>query len=169
VGAHSAPRGKSPLYLSIAIAVALAAGAWWVLFSRGSDEAPRDVGSPARTVETVSAVEDPGSSKAHKRSATGTVETSEVFASRDPFAPLVKDEKVGGESSSDERDAKVVALEDVSDDGSVRIDVNGSMHSVAEGEVFAENFKLLSVSGECASMLFGDDQFTLCEDEEILK
>ena len=43
------------------------------------------------------------------------------------------------------------------------------MHTVAEGEVFAENFKFLSVSGECATMLFGDDQFTLCEGEEILK
>jgi hypothetical protein len=47
--------------------------------------------------------------------------------------------------------------------------VNGDVHSVAEGDVFAENFKLLSVSGDCASMLFGDDQFTICEGEEILK
>ena len=170
MGAHSAPRSKASLYLSIALAVALAAGAWWALFARGSDEAPPNVGSSARTVETISVVDDAGPSKVHKRSATGTVETSEVFASRDPFAPLVKDEKAGGDtSSSDERDANVVALEDASDDGSARIDVNGSVHSVVEGDVFAENFKLLSVSGECASMLFGDDQFTLCEGEEILK
>jgi hypothetical protein len=50
-----------------------------------------------------------------------------------------------------------------------QVEVDGTVYKVNEGETFADNFKLLSASGECANMLFGDDQFTLCEGEEILK
>lgn len=50
-----------------------------------------------------------------------------------------------------------------------QVQVDGTVYTVTEGETFAENFQLLSISGECASMLFGDDQFTICEGEEILK
>lgn len=50
-----------------------------------------------------------------------------------------------------------------------QVQVDSTVYTVDEGERFAQNFKLLSISGECATMLFGDDQFTLCEGEEILK
>ena len=50
-----------------------------------------------------------------------------------------------------------------------RVQVDGTVYTVREGDRFAENFELLSVNGQCASMLFGDDQFSLCEGEEILK
>jgi hypothetical protein len=50
-----------------------------------------------------------------------------------------------------------------------QVEVDGTVYTVDKGETFADNFKLLSLSGECASMLFGDDQFTLCEGEQILK
>lgn len=50
-----------------------------------------------------------------------------------------------------------------------QIEVDGTVYTVDKGETFADNFKLLSLSGECASMLFGDDQFSLCEGEQILK
>jgi hypothetical protein len=50
-----------------------------------------------------------------------------------------------------------------------QVEVDGTVYKVNEGETFADNFKLLSASGECANMLFGDDQFTLCEGEQILK
>lgn len=50
-----------------------------------------------------------------------------------------------------------------------QVQVDGTVYTVDEGERFAENFQLLSVNGECATMLYGDDQFTLCEGEEILK
>ena len=61
---------------------------------------------------------------------------------------------------------------DVFGDGGRRraqVQVDGSVYTVDEGERFAENFQLLSASGRCATMLFGDDEFTLCEGEEILK
>jgi hypothetical protein len=50
-----------------------------------------------------------------------------------------------------------------------QVEVDGTVYKVREGETFADNFKLISASGECANMLFGDDQFTLCEGEQILK
>lgn len=50
-----------------------------------------------------------------------------------------------------------------------QIRVDNTVYIVDEGETFAESFRLLSVSGKCASMLFGDDQFTLCEGDEVYK
>lgn len=52
---------------------------------------------------------------------------------------------------------------------SAQVQVDGTVYTVEEGESFAENFRLVSISNQCATMLFGDDQFTLCEGEEILK
>jgi hypothetical protein len=50
-----------------------------------------------------------------------------------------------------------------------QVQVDGTVYTVDEGDRFADNFQLLSINGECATMLYGDDQFTLCEGEEILK
>ena len=50
-----------------------------------------------------------------------------------------------------------------------QVEVDGKVYTVDEGETFADNFQLVSVQDGCASLLFGDDQFTLCEGEEILK
>ncbi|MGH2806718.1 MAG: hypothetical protein ACRDKT_05525 [Actinomycetota bacterium] len=50
-----------------------------------------------------------------------------------------------------------------------QIQVDGTVYTVDEGEDFAENFRLVNAEGRCATMLFGDDEFTLCEGEEILK
>lgn len=50
-----------------------------------------------------------------------------------------------------------------------RIQVDSTVYTVRENDRFAQNFQVLSISGECASLLFGDDQFSLCEGQEILK
>ncbi len=50
-----------------------------------------------------------------------------------------------------------------------QVRVDNTVYIAEEGETFAESFRLLSVSGKCASMLFGDDQFTLCEGDEVFK
>ncbi len=74
----------------------------------------------------------------------------------------------GGENVGGHR----VTLVDVYRDGGrarAQVQVDGTVYTVDEGERFADNFQLLSLNGDCATMLFGDDQFTLCEGEEILK
>lgn len=50
-----------------------------------------------------------------------------------------------------------------------QIQVDGTVYTVDVGETFADNFELVGTSGRCATVLFGDDQFTICEGEEILK
>ncbi len=50
-----------------------------------------------------------------------------------------------------------------------QVEVDSTVYTASEGERFADNFELVNASGQCATMLFGDDQFTLCEGEEILK
>ena len=50
-----------------------------------------------------------------------------------------------------------------------RVQVDGTVYTASEGEQFASNFELVSTSGDCATMLYGDDEFTLCEGEAILK
>jgi hypothetical protein len=110
----------------------------------------------------------------------GRIETSEVFASRDPFLPVVEPPPGDGEGTTTPEGfaggesrplgGHRVRLVGVAEGTrGAQIQVNGTLHGVSEGEDFAASFRLLSISGDCATMLFGDDQFTLCEGEEILK
>jgi hypothetical protein len=45
----------------------------------------------------------------------------------------------------------------------VQVEVDGEVFTVGEGDRFADNFQVLSIDGQCATFLFGDEQFTLCE------
>jgi hypothetical protein len=47
--------------------------------------------------------------------------------------------------------------------------VNSTVYSPVVGEVFGSSFKLLSTQDTCASYMFGDEPFTLCEGQEVLK
>lgn len=51
----------------------------------------------------------------------------------------------------------------------VLVEVNGEVHEAGEGEVFAGRFQVLDIAGDCATFLFGDSRFMLCEGEQILK
>ena len=65
-----------------------------------------------------------------------------------------------------------VKLVDVYDqDGEPRalVTVNGRSYDVGEGEAFGDRFRLLDLSGECGTFLFGDSRFVLCEGDEIRK
>lgn len=64
---------------------------------------------------------------------------------------------------------KVIDVYTENGDDRAQIQVDGTVYTVDEGENFADNFSLVSASGRCATILFGDDEFTLCEGEEILK
>jgi hypothetical protein len=47
--------------------------------------------------------------------------------------------------------------------------VNSTVHTPAVGSDFASSYKVLSASGTCATYLYGDEQFRLCEGQEVLK
>lgn len=98
----------------------------------------------------------------------------------DPTEPPGEDEGLGeGEiatgapqANQEEVEGHTVKLIDVfreGGEGRAQVQIDATGYTVAPGEVFAENFQLMSTSGTCATMLYGDDQFTLCEGEEILK
>ena len=70
---------------------------------------------------------------------------------------------------SESVDGHTVELVSTLEDGSVQIQVDDTVYRVEEGEDFADSFRLVSVSNDCATVLFGDDQFTICEGQEILK
>ena len=181
----------------------------WFLFLRGGGEpeAAAPVTPPA-TVDPAPEV-TPDVDKP-KRPGGGPVETFEVFASKDPFEPLVNpagatgaptgtapatdpgaapgdggtgagngdgtgtnggNDGGSGDGSSNVSGHTVRLIDVYRQNGRTRaqIQVDGTVYTVDVGERFAENFELVDVSGECASILYGDDQFSICEGEEILK
>jgi hypothetical protein len=58
-----------------------------------------------------------------------------------------------------------VTLVDIVDGDTVQVEVDGQTSTVNEGQQFAGNFELVSVSGNCARFLFGDQSFSLCQGE----
>lgn len=124
--------------------------------------------------------------------AAAPAETFEVFESKDPFRPLVVEAAAGapggttsgststgststgggaGGASAPTGGQSVTLVDVFTQDGAqkAQVKVGSTVFTVALGEVFADNFKLLSISGTCATMLHGDDKFTLCEGEEVFK
>jgi hypothetical protein len=47
-----------------------------------------------------------------------------------------------------------------------QVSVDGDVSVVSEGQTFHGNFQLVSISGDCARMLFGDQSFILCENPQ---
>jgi hypothetical protein len=126
------------------------------------------------------------------------IETFQVFAPRDPFEPVVisggatgsgtsstssstpspgtsTTTDTSGSSNSDGSTAvsghRIKLIDTFPQGGGekARIQVDDTVYTVAPGETFATNFKLLSIQNKCITAFFGDDQFSLCEGEEILK
>lgn len=65
-----------------------------------------------------------------------------------------------------------VELIDVFEENGARritIRVDSTLYTVGEGETFADNFRVLSIDPPCATLLYGDNQFTLCEGERVRK
>lgn len=190
---------------------------FWFVFLKGGGEDDATLSTPPEpTLTEVPGNGDGngGNGKGDKPGDNGPVETTEVFASRDPFKPLLSVGDTAGGTGETPTDPTTGTPTDTPTDGTTIIDptappttdpgtggtppdtggenveghtveligINGSgsdataqiqvddtIYEVKDGETFAENFKLLSTSNECATVLYGDDQFTVCEGEEILK
>jgi hypothetical protein len=188
-------RSKDPrIVLGIVAGLVVLVAALWFLFLRGSPE-PEEAAAPAPAPSPTPAPE-PKPKKPARKAGGGPVETFQVFAPRDPFEPLVSPDTggtttggtttggttigdtggtvTGGDTSGGgatvgSHTVSVVDVFRAKGRRRAQIEVDGTVYTVDKGETFADNFKLLSLSGECASMLFGDDQFSLCEGEQILK
>ncbi len=109
-----------------------------------------------------------------------------IFGGRDPFFPLVSEAAAPGTGGSptpapsgppvspapspsgggtNVGDHDVTVLDVFIRDGEefVQVEVDGRVYTVQEGDTFAGNFRVVSIDGRCATFLFGDEQFTVCE------
>jgi hypothetical protein len=69
-------------------------------------------------------------------------------------------------------DGQTVSLVDVfTEDGvaSAVVQVNDTLYEVAANEVFADSYRVLSIEPPCVTLQYGDDRFSLCEGESVLK
>jgi hypothetical protein len=169
-------RGVRQWVIGGILVIGLVLAAVWVT-TRGEDRPPDSVSS--RTI----APDEPPASIEQPESAIprGAVETSELFAPKDPFDPLISTSsqaggRAAGATTKSSRgragigERKVLLVASTSRrGGSAEVRVDGTSYTVARGETFADHFKLLAASGDCVAMLFGDQEFTLCEGDEILK
>ena len=177
-GTRRTPSRARNALLGIGV-LALFAAVWFLVLS-GDDRPP----SSAARHEVAGGA--PGALAAPAQD--GPVETFEVFAPKDPFQPLVMNATGGSKGSSGSGTDDDAGLDRTAGDGNVGghavklvdafgqggrnladVRVDGTLHTMQEGDRFAENFELVSVQGGCATMLFGDEQFTTCEGEQILK
>lgn len=65
-----------------------------------------------------------------------------------------------------------VTLIDVIDDQNgprIIVQVEDTLYEVTVGSVFAGSFRVLAITPPCADLLFGDDTFTLCQGDRVLK
>lgn len=170
------------LLIVLGVAV-LAAGGFFLFTSLGGEEeqtAPTPVPSPP--IEAT-----PGTEAGEPPSEAPRV--FRFFGGRDPFVPLIVAEAGAGgaatapaetddtggvepvpEGAEEEQEdqggfagGKMVTVIDVIDADTVQVEVDGETFTVDEGERFADNFEVASVSGSCARFLFGDESFTLCK------
>lgn len=206
---------RRQLVMLVALGAVLLVLVYLVFLKGGGDpeSAPVQSAPPIAQAEPGEDPFDPESGDAGDAGAQ-PVETYEVFASRDPFEPVIKngsaaagadapsddpgaqetdeepqdptddpgnepdepdeptDEPAGPKANEESFQGHTVTLIDTYRKGGkdkAQVQIDSTSYTVDVGEVFAENFQLVSVSGQCATMLYGDDQFTLCEGEEILK
>ena len=107
----------------------------------------------------------PGTSSSVSVSTSASTSTStSVSTSVSPTSPAPTDP---GGGSSDVVGGKTVVLLSVFSSGGqsmVQVEVDGQVfNNVAIGETFDNGrYELRSVSGDCATFLFGDESFTLC-------
>jgi len=127
-------------------------------------------------------------------SATPAVpETFEVFEGKDPFRALVvtggttgggtttggtttggttSGTTTGGPSSGGTNGSQHVTLVAISGSGSSRtatVDVDSTEYTVKAGDTFAGNYRVKSLTSSCGTFVFGDETFTLCVGQEVLK
>jgi hypothetical protein len=141
---------------------------------------------------SVSASPTAGASPSPSASPTAGTPAFELSEARDPFRPLVVPPAEGGGSAGGGSPApspvasagpgaagapapaggQEVELLDIVDDAGTakaQVRVGTTVSTAAVGDTFASTYKLLSIEGTCATMLNGEDKFTLCKGDQVLK
>lgn len=151
----------------------------YLLFLSGGGEEPEAFPTSPRT-STPRATASP--TVAPTSSPTGPPETIDFFEGKDPFRPLVTQGGIGGTPTPGGSPGPTggptggggqrVTLVSISGSGADRVAtviVDGTEYEVSEGETFAGSYRVKSLTADCGTFVFGDEQFTLCEGQEVLK
>ncbi len=129
--------------------------------SGGGGAQPSPTGSPSTPRETLPPVvlagaRDPFSPPPVFASPSGGVSPSgTASATATPTTP-------GGGASSTMGGHTVVLVDIFGGGTRAQIEVDGTVYTVSEGERFAGNFRLTSISGSCVRVQFGDQSSTIC-------
>ena len=111
---------------------------------------------------------------------TAPPESFEDLSGKDPFRPLVvaggvtpapspgsSPGSTGGASGSQR-----VTLVAISGSGASRtatVEVNSTEYQVKDGDTFAGSYRVKDLTANCGTFVFGDETFTLCVGQEVLK
>lgn len=166
---------REKVMLAVLGVAVLGAAVYFLLSVLGGGEEPEAIPSPRPPGSLPTAQPSPSATKKPK----SAPETFGAFVGRDPFEPLVSegdgDGGGGGDGGGDSEgsvDGKRIVLLDIfSDEGTRKavVEVDGQEFTVEEGETFAENFMLDSLTSECGDFTFGDEGFRLCVGQETRK
>jgi hypothetical protein len=160
----------------------------FVIFNGGGSEKTQ------ATLPLSSVVGGATSTTAPSSRSTRTPATFDVFATKNPFEPVIivtppTDGSTsttaivpgGGNGvttttavpSNEPQPGTSVALLDVfqQPDGTAmaKVQVGSTVYSVGVGDVFATSYRVVSLDAPCGQFLFGDAPFKLCEGEEVIK
>lgn len=115
----------------------------------------------------------PGGGTAPGATGPGGATTGATGATGAAGAPGTGTGRTAGGGTEPRRGARVALLDVFASDGRTvaNVRVNDTVYKVSDGQVFATNFKVVSLSqaDECGRFVFGDDAFQLCKGEETLK
>jgi hypothetical protein len=118
---------------------------------------------------------------------TAPPETGQAFEGKDPFQPLVvavppapsgsptptpTGSVTGVNGGNNNSSAVTVTLLDVRKQGGklvATVDVNSKDYNVSQGQTFANDFRVLSLSSSCGTFVFGDERFSLCIGQQVNK
>lgn len=158
--------------------VALIAVLFLLLFSGGDTPTTPSGGGgrrliPRRPTPATTATQTPG--------AQTPIDVVDTDGARDPFdsplespapAPTGTGSPSPGATAVPTRSGTRVTLIDIFTRDGVRfasVQVGNEQHNVKEGDTFAGNYRVVSVTESCATFVMGDERFTLCIGQEVFK
>jgi hypothetical protein len=162
-------------YIAAALVGVLLAVVVFFAFFRGGGEEPVPFSGPTLT---------PRATPRATASPSPVPQTFDSFEGKDPFKPLVS--AAGGGTPSPGAtptgtpspgptggpSGQRVTLLEITTRGGVRyatVEVNDRSYTVKEGDTFAGSYRVIDLTSNCGTFVFGDERFTLCVGQEVLK
>lgn len=164
---------RDRIVLAIGVAVVVIAAVVFVLMRGGGgpEVASAPTSSPGRVTLTPRATASATPSAAPQ--------TLQVFEGKDPFQPLLRATPAPGGTASPSPGAsggpttgQRVSLLDIFTREGVRyatVEASGQTYTVKQGDTFGGSYRVVSLSDRCGTFVFGDERFSLCVGQEVLK